>query len=122
MHATCNGKVLLAFRGARELADLLGTAPLTAFTDRTITSRRRLDEELRLAHERGYATAVDEFEVGLTAIAAPIRNVEGVAVSSLSVSGPSFRLTPQRLAQIAPLVREAADEVARRLGWHSRVA
>ena len=43
-------------------------------------------------------------------------------VSSLSVSGPSFRLTPQRLAQIAPLVREAADEVARRLGWHSRVA
>jgi DNA-binding IclR family transcriptional regulator len=122
MHATSNGKVLLAFRGDRELADLLGPAPLPAFTVRTITSRRRLEEELGRVRECGHAVAVDELEIGLTAIAAPICDSDGVAVASLSASGPSFRLTPARLAEIAPLVCAAADEVARRLGWRTRVA
>lgn len=122
MHATSNGKVLLAFRGDRALAELLGAEPLTAFTERTVTCRSQLEEELREVCEQGHATTVDELEVGLTAVAAPIRDAEGVAVASLSASGPGFRLTPARIAEIAPLVRAAADEVARRLGWHSRVA
>lgn len=118
MHATSNGKVLLAF-GAPEL--LVGLE-LPAFTEYTITRRERLDEELAVIRAQGHGIAVDELEIGLTAIAAPIRDRDGVAVASLSASGPSFRLTPERLAEIAPLVRAAADDVARRLGWHATVA
>ncbi|MFC5993567.1 IclR family transcriptional regulator [Pseudonocardia hispaniensis] len=121
MHATSNGKALLAFRGDRDLTELLGRKPLTSFTEHTITNRRDLEAELDAVRELGYATAVDELEIGLTAVAAPIRNAEGVAVASLSASGPSFRLTSSRIGQIAPAVRDAADEVARRLGWHGAV-
>ena len=54
--------------------------------------------------EQGYAVAVDELEVGLTAIAAPIRNAHGDVIASLSVSGPTFRLGEPRVKELVPLV------------------
>ena len=66
---------------------------------------------------RGFATAVDELEAGLTAIAAPVRNEEGRVVASISASGPSFRIPADRIGQVAESVRRAAAEVSRRLGW-----
>ena len=69
---------------------------------------------------RGFATAVDELEAGLTAIAAPVRNAEGNVIASISASGPSFRITADRIHEIAVAVRRAAAEVSRRLGWLDR--
>jgi len=65
---------------------------------------------------RGYATSIDELEVGLTAVAAPVLGPEGDAVAALSISGPTARLTADRIAQLAPLVVEEARRLARRLG------
>ena len=50
---------------------------------------------------QGYATAVEELEAGLTALAAPVRNVEGVVVASISASGPSFRIPADRIPILA---------------------
>ncbi|MQA26124.1 MAG: helix-turn-helix domain-containing protein [Micromonosporaceae bacterium] len=117
LHATSNGKVLLAFRREGEsLSELLET-PLKRFTDRTITTTRALKAELDTVRRQGYAAAVDEFEVGLTAVGAPVRNADGECVASLSASGPSFRLTAERVEEIAKAVVAAADEVSGRLGW-----
>jgi DNA-binding IclR family transcriptional regulator len=65
---------------------------------------------------RGYATSVDELEVGLTAIAAPVLAADGTAHAALSISGPTARLTSERIAELAPLLCEEADELAERLG------
>ena len=94
LHATSNGKVLLS----------------------------ELDEtQLKKAvREQGYAVAVDELETGLTAVAAPIRNAHGDVIASISVSGPSFRLTADRLDRAIPLLLAAALEVSHRLGWGER--
>ena len=70
--------------------------------------------------EQGYAVAVDELEVGLTAVAAPIRNAHGDVVASMSVSGPSFRLPDERVAEVVRSVIGAALEVSHRLGWGHR--
>ena len=70
--------------------------------------------------EQGYAVAVDELEVGLTAVAAPIRNAHGDVVASMSVSGPTFRLTADRMDDVIGLLIAAADEVSHRLGWGQR--
>ena len=70
--------------------------------------------------EAGYAVAVDELEIGLTAIAAPVHNAHGDVVCSMSVSGPSFRLTSERVTDVVPLVVDAADELSHRLGWGRR--
>ncbi len=70
--------------------------------------------------EQGFAVAVDELEVGLTAIAAPVRNAHGDVICSMSLSGPTFRLSDGRVTEVTPLLVEAADELSHRLGWGVR--
>ncbi len=118
LHATSNGKVLLAWLPAVELDDLLGRLP--AFTGSTITTRAQLRRALETVREQGYAVAVDELEIGLTAIASPVRNAHGDVLCSMSLSGPTFRLTEERVAQVTPLLLEAAEELSHRLGWGVR--
>ena len=74
------------------------------------------DAELRRVRARGYATSIDELEVGLTALAAPVFGTRGEALAALSISGPSARLTPERTVQLAPLLVEEAGLLAERLG------
>ena len=59
--------------------------------------------------------AADELDVGLTAVAAPVRDAHGDVVASVSVSGPSFRFDEARIAEVVPLVRAATAEVSGRL-------
>ena len=118
LHATSNGKVLMAWLGTAELGDLLGRLP--SYTDQTITNKAALRKQLEVVREQGYAVAVDELEVGLTAIATPVRNAHGDVICSMSVSGPTFRLPPERVEEVLPLLIEAADELSHRLGWGIR--
>jgi DNA-binding IclR family transcriptional regulator len=119
LHATSNGKVLLGGRPDDEVAKIVGTE-LPAFTDATITDAERLRKELDEVRERGYATAVDELEVGLTAVAAPIRNAHGDVIAAISVSGPTFRLDERRLADVVPALVASSREISYRLGWGQR--
>jgi DNA-binding IclR family transcriptional regulator len=116
LHATSDGKVLLAYRPAAEIVEHL-TLPLERFTEHTVTALPEFGRLLAQVRERGYATAVDELEEGLTAIAAPVRNAEGRVIASISASGPSFRIPADRIGTLAGSVRRAAGEVSRRLGW-----
>jgi DNA-binding IclR family transcriptional regulator len=118
VHATSNGKVLLAWLPEPELQQLLGRLP--AYTEATITTRARLRKELEAVREQGYAVAVDELEVGLTAVAAPVFNAHGDVICSMSLSGPTFRLTAGRVEEVLPPLREAAEELSHRLGWGRR--
>ncbi|HKA67676.1 MAG TPA: IclR family transcriptional regulator [Actinomycetes bacterium] len=115
LHATSNGKVLLAYLSAPERRACLA-GPLDRYTAHTVVNRADLEAQLREVLQRGYATTVDELEIGLTAVAAPVRNADGSVVAALSASGPGFRLTPERVPEIAGAVRRAADEISRRLG------
>ncbi|MEV5895206.1 IclR family transcriptional regulator [Nonomuraea fuscirosea] len=109
-HATSSGKVLLAF-GALRLP-----AELERYTPRTITSPAELGlEEIR---EQGWASAVEELEVGLNAVAAPIRGADGSVVAAVSASGPSYRLTRERLPDVGALLAEGAREISQRIGHY----
>jgi DNA-binding IclR family transcriptional regulator len=116
LHATSDGKVLLAYLPAAELSEYL-TPPLPRFTKHTMTAIDEFPRLLAEVRRRGFATAVEELEAGLTAIAAPVRNAEGKVIASVSASGPSFRIPADRIPALAAAVRRAADEVSRRLGW-----
>jgi DNA-binding IclR family transcriptional regulator len=117
LHATANGKVLLSGLSEEEMDKTLQSLP--AYTDSTVTSRRALRAALDEVRTAGYAVAVDELEVGLTAMAAPIRNAHGDVIATMSVSGPSFRLEP-KTDEVVPLLVTAAEEVSHRLGWGHR--
>ncbi|MFC7495645.1 MULTISPECIES: IclR family transcriptional regulator [unclassified Nocardioides] len=118
LHATSNGKVLLSGLADDRLTEVLGS--LSRYTPLTITTKAKLREELGRVREQGYAVAVDELEEGLTAAAAPVRNAHGDVVASMSVSGPSFRLGPDRVGDVVPKLVAAAEEVSHRLGWGHR--
>jgi DNA-binding IclR family transcriptional regulator len=118
LHATSNGKVLISEMGDAELKAAVRELP--RLTDRTVTKRSELKGQLEHIREVGYAVVADELEVGLTAAAAPIRNAHGDIVASMSISGPSFRLTDERLEETVPMLVAAATEVSHRLGWGQR--
>ncbi len=118
-HATSTGKVLLAHLPAGRRESIL-EGRLAQFTDDTVVSPEALEQELAQVRRQGYATVVGELEPDFVAVGAPVRNLDGDVVAALSVGGPRNRLTEERIPEIAGLVREAAERVSRRLGFHRR--
>ena len=118
-HATSSGKVLLAWTEASvaRLGD-----PLQSFTDRTVVDLAALEHELAGVRQRGWASVSEELEVGLNAVAAPIRDANAEVVAALSVSGPSYRLSEGQFEEFAKVTIVAADVISRRLGWVDRDA
>ncbi len=121
VHCTSSGKVLLAYLPEPELRALLQAAPLTAMTQHTITSADQLLAELRRVRRRGWAEAVNERELGLASIAAPIRDSAGAVVAAISIGVPLARCTVMNLRRMAPVIVEAAEAASRRLGWSAEL-
>ena len=115
LHATSNGKVLLCELDDGQARALVGT--LVALTGATLTTWRALRRELDAVRRQGYAMAVDEYEEGLTALAAPVRNAHGEITASVSVSGPTFRLDEDGVNAVRAKLLPAAAEISARLGW-----
>lgn len=120
IHAVSAGKVIVAFLPDEEQKDYLA-GEHEALTHKTKTDKEVLREELSSIREHGYAMAFEELEDGLHAISAPIWNHEDCAIASVSVSGPAYRLTKQRLHEITPQVVETALQVSRETGYQGKV-
>ena len=111
-HSGANGKVFLAFGAA-----VLPQGELARFTPHTICDREQLGAALDTIRAVGYATAIDEIEVGLSAVASPVRGASGACVAALSISGPSFRLDASELDRMGALLVEQAAVLSTRLGY-----
>jgi len=111
LHCSALGKVFLAF-GAATLPD----GRLERRTQHTITSRAVLADDLDAVRHNGYAVARDELEPGLIAVAAPVRDAGGAVVAAVSISGPSIRLTEDRVDEITTLLRTEAETLSSVLG------
>lgn len=114
-HCTAVGKVFMAFGRAT-----LEAAPLARLTPHTITSPVQLRGELEVVRAERFAAAVDELEIGLAAIAAPVRGAAGEVIAALSISGPTVRMTPARIAELKPILIDEAQALSRRLGHPHR--
>ena len=120
-HATANGKVLLAFAES-SLENLPLETPLKAFTEQTITSLKELRSELERIKSEGWASTLGELEEGFNGVAVPVFDASGRCLAALSVSGPVYRMPPERLPEVARLCRTAAEEISGRLGRTSSAA
>ncbi|MFJ8537971.1 IclR family transcriptional regulator [Streptomyces sp. NPDC093591] len=116
VHATSSGKILLAHLTEKERAGVLAASGTQKLTPHTLTSRAKLEKNLAEARERGYAVALEELEIGLHAMAAPIRSRDGEVIAALSASGPTYRFTEERIHELAPALISGADEISRRMG------
>jgi len=116
LHATSNGKVLLAYLSEDERRRLLDRS-LPRLTPRTITDPRILEKQLHRVVTDGYAFTLEELELGLNAVAAPVYAADGRVQAAVSVAGPSYRVTPQRLSDLGEMTKDAAAAISRRMGY-----
>jgi DNA-binding IclR family transcriptional regulator len=116
-HCGAAGKTLLAFQPEDEIDDLIKRRGLKAYTRNTFTTPAQLRDGLRLVREQGYAIDNEEFEEGLECIGAPIRDYSGKVVAAISIAGPTFRITEDKLPVLARYVIEAAQELSADLGY-----
>ncbi|MFE5818904.1 IclR family transcriptional regulator [Streptomyces sp. NPDC056479] len=117
LHATSSGKILLAHLPTKERTAVLTAAGMKKVTPHTITAKTKLEKNLADARERGYAFTLDELEIGLHAMAAPVRDRDGEVIAALSASGPAYRLTEERLHELSPMLLKGAQEISHRMGY-----
>jgi len=106
-----SSKVLLAFAEPGVRAAVLSDSAWPPHLDRDAFAKQ-LDDIVAA----GYATSFEEREPGAAAVSAPIFNRSGKLVAALSVSGPSNRLTPDRMHEYAPAIIESAHRMGTILG------
>jgi DNA-binding IclR family transcriptional regulator len=121
IHSSAVGKALVAFRPVAEIEVLLRRG-LSKRTQKTITTMKRLRQELARVQKMGYATDLQEDERGGHCVAAPIFNSSGVVVAALGLSGVAMQLPPDRIPAIGKIVRSHAAAISARLGYPSAPA
>lgn len=90
MHAVSSGQVLLAFRQPTAIEAFLQT-PRERFTERTLVDADALRERLREVRRDGYAWTREEFDRGISSVAAPIADASGEVIAAVHIHGPSYR-------------------------------
>ena len=117
VHCTAVGKAMLAELADADVNEIVRRWGLKAMTENTITSASALKTELRAIRSRGYAIDDEEKEQGLRCVSAAVRGDSGKLLAALSVSGPAFRVTRERVPEIGRAVMQAAGELSQQLGY-----
>jgi IclR family KDG regulon transcriptional repressor len=113
LHATALGKVLVAF--SEDPAALIKTLDFRARTEHTITDRTVFSTEIDQVRSRGYGTMREENEVGMHALACPVRAAGGRVIGAVAIAAPVFRLSFDDLLTHLPALQAAAAELSARL-------
>lgn len=111
LHCTSQGKAILAFLPEAEAEALLGQGPLERFTPQTITDPKTLMAQLRIVRARGYAVEDQEILPGNRCVGAPVLDSGGQPIAAISVAGPVYRLTSERVAQLGPEIANVARNI-----------
>jgi IclR family KDG regulon transcriptional repressor len=119
-HCSSIGKSILAFMPPSELDSFLRKYALAPYTRNTITSAARFRDEIDKTRKRGYGIDNEEAEEGLRCIGAPVLNGLDDAVAAVSISGPAFRITDDRIPALAAAVMRSAWLISSSLGYRGR--
>ena len=119
VHCTSVGKAILAFLPEDRIEDVIRRTRFERFTHRTIATPEALRAEIEKTKRRGYAVDDEELEEGLRCIAVPLLDGQRQPVAAVSVSGPSFRVTAQKLPSIANHLLHCVRGIAHDMGFSS---
>ncbi len=117
LHCTGVGKACLAGLPGGAVTGYWSNAKKERYTEKTIVDELHLRKNLEAIHLLGYAVDDEEMEIGVRCVAAPIRQDLGKIVAAVSISGPSSRLTTERIAVVGELVRQTAGRISVDLGY-----
>lgn len=116
LHATAQGKAILAFLPTFMVDRLVRQMDFEVFTNGTISGAADLQACLREVRDAGFATNFEEREPGVLSVAAPILDPSGQAVATVCIGAPTLRWTAKDLVrEFAPLVVKAGEEISKTL-------
>ncbi|MGB7205823.1 MAG: IclR family transcriptional regulator C-terminal domain-containing protein [Anderseniella sp.] len=116
MHCSGIGKAILSYTRPEAVQKLLNGNELSRETSHTLTSLKSLLEDLEVSNQRGFAIDDEENAIGLRCVASVIFDEHAEPLGAISVSGPSARVTDQRIAALGELVNKIARDITAELG------
>ena len=119
LYCTAVGKVMLAYMPPDECDRVLPQLEVKRLTPNTVGNLQELKTELYRVRKNGYACDMEEHEMHIRCLAAPIWDHTGSVQSSLSITAPVVRMPVTRLRQLAPLIQAAGLQISRELGYQS---
>lgn len=117
LYCTAVGKALLSKFGDEKVKELIGKNKFIKFMPNTIDNVEDFIKALEKVNELGYAMDDMEHEEGIRCIAAPIYNRKGMVVAAVSLSGPMFYITEERLPQLREKILKTSEDISYQLGY-----
>lgn len=115
-YVTSIGKAILAYLPEKKLDEVLMRQSWEPFTKNTITNKKEFIENLKAIRSRGYAIDNEENRLTVTCAGVAIFDSNNEVVAGISISGPSFRLTPQKIKKHSKYIIRTAADISRALG------
>ena len=115
MHATALGKAMLSQMSPSEIEAIIQQHGLPAFTNRTITDKEALLEEIKISRERGYAVDMRESDPMIACVAVPFRTISGELGGAISISGPYQLFTPAMIDDYVQKLVHACSILSRQI-------
>lgn len=120
-YCTASGKAILAYLPFAQVMPLLGIG-LKRYTPATRTELDDLARDLQETLAQGFAVSEQEYELDISAVAAPVLNAQKYPVFALAMAGPSFRLPRERLLELGPALRATTETMALAMGMTALAA
>ncbi len=120
-HCIASGKALLAYLPKDDLERILADYPFESYTANTIVNRDELVKQLEIIRRLGYATDLEEFELGVSCVAAPIYRYDGLVTATLSITMLAANLNEEKRQKMINLVIQGANEISTNLGYPGNV-
>ena len=116
--STAAGKAILAYLPTDTVLRIVERG-MPQFTPYTIRTKEELISNLEPIREQGFAISMQEYEDGINAVAAPVLNEENYPIAAVTVAGPSYRLTREKMLEIGPSVRVISRLIAQEVALAS---
>jgi len=116
VYATALGKVLISEYKGQKLRNLMDSIEFRPYTSHTISSSQEFSSHLEIVKKQQFALDEEEFAVGLTCVACPIRDGTGEIVAALSVSGPTVRLNYNKIVSVREDLQRICSRFSQQLG------
>ncbi len=115
LHIGAGSRVLLAHLPEEEVDRIVEIRGLPAWTEKSVAHPDVLKEDLRKIREQGYALSFEDVTEGAAALGSPVRNWKGEIAAAISIGGVSTHFTKDKLPPLIKIVKNAAQELSRRL-------
>lgn len=115
-YCTGVGKAMIAHLAEEELADAISKQSFIKHTETTLDTEEKLRNELEKIRQTGVSLDMQEHEEGIQCAASVIFNYRNEPIAALSITAPVFRVDDERFELFQKRIKEACQEVSKRMG------